>query len=159
LSPTAPIEIAYLAHHRHLASMMAQAFIMEWPGYYGPGGEGDAPADVHACCHKDRLPIGLVAVDVGRFRGAAILRSKTESHAHLGPWLTALMVVPAHRQQGIGTRLIGAAERLAFDLGYDNLYARTGTAVPLFTRLGWDAFDTITSGNQSLTVFRKDSTD
>jgi GNAT superfamily N-acetyltransferase len=154
MSNPVPIEIAYLAHHRHLMAMMAEAFTNEWPGYYGPRGEGDAATDIHACCHKERLPMGLVAVAAGRFYGAAILRPKTESHAHLGPWLTALMVVPAHRRQGIGSRLIRAAEHLAFRLGYENLYARTGTAVSLFTRLGWVAFDTITSGNQLLTVFR-----
>jgi GNAT superfamily N-acetyltransferase len=150
----APIEIAYFDHHRHLMPMMVEAFTNEWPGYYGPEGEGDAATDIHACCHEERLPIGLVAVTAGRFCGAAILRPKTESHAHLGPWLTALMVAPTHRRQGIGTRLIRAAEHLAFHLGYDSLYARTGTAVPLFARLGWLAFDTITSGNQLLTVFK-----
>jgi GNAT superfamily N-acetyltransferase len=154
LQNSAPIEIAYLADHCHLVPMMAEAFTNQWPDYYGPGGEGDAPSDLRACLHKERLPIGLVAVTAGRFCGAAILRSKTESHAHLGPWLTALMVVPTHRRQGIGSRLIRAVEHLAFRLGHENLYARTGTAVPLFRRLGWVAFDTIASGSQLLTVFK-----
>jgi hypothetical protein len=79
------IQIGYLAHHRRLIPEMTAAFIKAWPGHCGPGG-GDAPTDLHACCHETRLPIGLVAVDAGRFCGAAILRSRTQSHAHLGPW-------------------------------------------------------------------------
>jgi GNAT superfamily N-acetyltransferase len=141
-----------------LRPAMAAAFIKEWPGYYGPAGGVDVVTDIRSCCHKTRLPVGLVAMDAKRFCGSVILRPRTESHTHLGPWLTALMVAPTHRRQGIGTRLIRAVEHLAGALGYENLYTRTGTAVPLFARLGWVAFDTVVSGNQLLTVFRKNPT-
>jgi GNAT superfamily N-acetyltransferase len=149
------IQIGYLAKHQNLIPALAAAFIEEWPGYYGPGGRGDALGDLHSRNHKNRLPLALVALCAGHLRGTLTLQATTESHAHLSPWLTALLVLPEYRRQGIGTRLIRAAEHLAGALGYENLYARTGTAILLFTQLGWAACDTVASGKQSLTVFQK----
>lgn len=149
------IQIGYLADYRRLIPELAAAFIKEWPGYYGPGGRGDALSDLRSRNHKNRLPVALVALYAGHLRGTLTLQAATDSHAHLSPWMTALLVLPEYRRQGIGTRLIRAGEHLAGALGHENLYVRTGTAVPLFTQLGWTAFDTAVSGKQSLTVFRK----
>jgi GNAT superfamily N-acetyltransferase len=151
----AQIEIGYLADHQNLVTELAAAFIKEWPAYYSPGGRGDALGDLRSRNRRNRLPLALVALNDGRLHGTVTLQGTTESHAHLSPWLTALLVLPAYRRQGIGTRLIRAAEHLASVLKFENLYTRTGTAVPLFTRLGWTAFDTAVSGKESLTVFRK----
>ena len=150
------IRIGCLADHQDCIPEMTTAFIEAWPEHYGPRGRGAAGADILSFCHQNRPPIGLVALSGARFCGSAALRASTESHAHLGPWLTALLVVPEFRRQGIGSRLIRAVEKLADALGYAGLYARTGTAVALFDRLEWTSFDTVSSGDQRLTVFRRD---
>ena len=149
------VQIGYLADHTAHVPEMRAAFIAAWPEQYGSAGRGDAAADIHAFCRSDRLPIGLVAVAAGRLWGTVTLRATTESHAHLGPWLTGLLVVPERRRQGIGTRLIRAAEKLAESLGHNTLYARSASAEPLFHGLGWTAVDSVASGHQLLTVFQR----
>lgn len=69
LTPTpalesAVVKIAPLAWHRDLLALVSAWFIDEWPGWYGPGGRGDAAADLAAfAAAQTRLPLGLVAFD------------------------------------------------------------------------------------------------
>lgn len=62
---------------------------------------------------------------------------------HLGhiPTLTHLEVLPAEQGQGIGTQLIGAAERIATDLGYWQISLGVGVDNPaarrLYERIGY----------------------
>ena len=152
-----PFKIGYLDDHRHLLGEMATRFVAAWPGYYGAGGKGDVRADIHSFCSHDHLPIGLVAVapDDVTYLGSATLRKRTESHFQLGPWLTALLVVPEARHQSIGSRLIHATEVLAARLGYQTLYARSATAVALFKRHCWTPIDEIDQEGEHLIVFKK----
>lgn len=88
------------------------------------------------------LPIaGIDAPDV-RFivlrEGATIIATAAiEGEAPEG-LLRSVVVDQTHRQQGVGTALIGQVVAEAKLLGYTSLYLLTETAAPFFARLGFD---------------------
>ena len=44
--------------------VLVRWYVAEWPSWYGPGGRGDARADLAAASHcRDSLPLALVALD------------------------------------------------------------------------------------------------
>lgn len=146
------MKIEFLEDHRHLFPVLEDAFKAEWKDYYGPGGQGNALSDIHSLCHKDKLPICLVALKQGTFMGSVALRKKSASHHHLSPWLTSLFVIPKERRKGIGTKLIEAAESLSAELGFSKVYSRSATATGFFRKNHWIPMDRL----DALILFSKE---
>lgn len=132
-------EILPLEKARFAIPVLKAWFIEEWEPWYGLGGQGDAEADLRACCNHDRLPIALVAIGKdGQILGTAALKTKSlGSEYGYGPWLAALLVDKPCRGRGIGTLLIGAIEEQARRLGFSAIYASTDSAGSVLTRRGW----------------------
>ncbi|MFO1298107.1 MAG: hypothetical protein U1F25_17685 [Rubrivivax sp.] len=136
-------------------AFFAAAFEAEWPSWYGPGGRGNAQADLLAFADPSgSLPVGVVAI------GAAISRSVWQrakassipSHAHLSPWAAAGYVVPSWRRKGIGallTALLGVASRL----GFECVYRATATSESLLVRR-WSLIEEVVHEGRVLRVFR-----
>jgi GNAT superfamily N-acetyltransferase len=150
------VTIEYLSDHRAMMATIEAHFKAEWGAYYGPGGPGDARADIAALCNRAKLPIGLIALRRGTFVGFVALRKKTDSHHDLSPWVTSFYVAPEMRRQGIGALLVKAVERLTGKLGYKRIYARSATAVAFFEKHNWVPFDTLVHDAEQLTIFLKD---
>lgn len=55
--------------------------------------------------------------------------------------LRSLVVLPELKGQGLGSRILSAAEAVASDLGAERLHLLTTTAEPFFTRNGYQAAD------------------
>ncbi len=108
MSPTsaiADVVVMPLRLHASAIAALAEAFRAEWPAWYGPGGPGDADADLHAFANADgALPVGVMAQGpTGQPVGVAALKAKSiPSHAHLTRWASAGWVLPACRGQGVG---------------------------------------------------------
>ncbi len=138
----ADVRITLLADLPEALPMLAGLFVAEWEPYYGPEGLGDAEADLRACCNRDRIPLAVVAIDAaGTVAGTAALKPESvASHRHLGPWLAALVVAPAHRGRNIGATLVAAVEDEARRLGFPALYTGESPAsglARLLVRRGW----------------------
>ena len=109
-----------------------------WPGYYGPGGPGDAAADIAARCGRGGMPVGIAALRDGTPVGTATLAA-----AGFGvipgdpPVLIGLAVDPRHRGGGVGTTLVRAVRDEAHRRGHPRILATVTRAAPLFRRLGW----------------------
>jgi len=136
--------------------MAARWYVAAWAPWYGPGGQGDAAADLAACGADDALPLCLVALDAdGTVLGTAALRADSVGREHgPGPWLAALLVDEARRGQGIGTALVAATEDAARRLGFTALYVSTDTTHGLFRRRGWQAVGDSASLRGAVTVYR-----
>lgn len=130
---------------------LAAAFRSEWPDWYGPGGPGDAAADLAAFANPEgALPVGLVALDAaGEPLGTAALKAAfTPEFAHLTPWASAGWVRPDLRRHGLGALLVRALEGEARRLGHTHLYCATATAITLLEREGWtDHAQTVHDGH------------
>lgn len=120
------------------ADDLARLMEAVWPDWYGPGGPGDARADLAARGDGDTLPLGLVALSGGAVVGGAALEAT--SHGALPgetPWLTGLLVAPHLRRRGFGGALVEAVTRLAAGRGDRTLFATTGSAAGLLACRGW----------------------
>jgi GNAT superfamily N-acetyltransferase len=137
---------------------LAAAFEAEWPDWYGPGGPGDAAADLAAYANPDgRIPVGIVALDPsGAPLGTAALKAAfTPEFAHLTPWASAGWVEPSLRRQGLGALLVRALEAEARRLGFAHLYCATSTAITLLEREGWtEHAQTVHDGHQ-IRIFQR----
>lgn len=83
------------------------------------------------------LPSPILAVEGEELLGGlAFTRYKTPDETHIGLWVNALFVKVEHRSKGIGSKLIGAAEKAALRINEKELFARTD--IPeIYQKMGW----------------------
>jgi GNAT superfamily N-acetyltransferase len=138
--PVMKAKTVLLADRPNLIPTLAGWFARVWAPYYGPGGPGDAAGDLQACCHRDRLPICLVAVDAdGAALGTASLKDNSVAERpDLGPWLAALVVPPEFAGQGAADFLVAAIEDRARRLGRSALYCDANSDQTLKSEGGWE---------------------
>jgi GNAT superfamily N-acetyltransferase len=153
--PALPVHTAPLCLHRELAPTVAAWLLAEWPGWYGPSGEGALASDVAAfAASAQHLPVGLLAFCNGQAVGFCALKAHSiPSHAHLGPWAAAGVVLPAQRGQGLGAAMLRGLVVHAHALGHAKVYCGTSTAVSLLQREGWVEIETTTHAGQPLSIF------
>ena len=131
--------IQHLSDRPACLEELVQWYIREWAPWYGPGGGGDANADLAACLNGATLPLCLIAHDShDRLVGTASLRrTSIGSDQFKGLWLSAVLVAESHRRQGIGTALIAGIEAQAYRFHPEILYTSTDTADRLLGQRGW----------------------
>jgi GNAT superfamily N-acetyltransferase len=145
-----------LAQHRQAIPVLREWFEMEWPSYYGVGGQGSALRDLQAYANQGSLPVGVVVLRAGRVCGVAALKAESiPSHTHLSPWAAAGLVQPAMRGQGIGRLLLGGVEEQARKLGFARIFCGTSTAQNLLQRCGWQLLESINHEGKDLGVYQK----
>ena len=153
----ASLAIEPLALHREHLPVIASWFRQEWPAWYGPGGRGNAEADLRAFSHSElELPLGLVVLhDCIPIAVGALKQESLPSHRHLKPWAGAGLVLPAFRRRGIGGMLLTALASQSVRLGYSSVYCATATAVGLLRRGGWSELERTEHEGESLVIFQK----
>ncbi|MBC8258073.1 MAG: GNAT family N-acetyltransferase [SAR324 cluster bacterium] len=119
--------IELIADHPEALAVLKGLFESEWEPYYGASGAGDAETDIKNSANRTELPIAVVAIFDGNICGTAALKMESvTTYPDFFPWLAGLLVAPEYRRQGIGEQLIIEIEKLAKQLGYENIYVGTG---------------------------------
>jgi GNAT superfamily N-acetyltransferase len=154
--PVRPITIRHLCEVPNALPTVARAYVTAWMPYYGPGGPGNAFEDLAECCHSDRLPICLLAMNGDTVVGTVSLKDSSISHPHLSPWGTALLVFSDCLGQGIGRQLVVALERIAGEHGFKRLYMSTDAATALLLKCGWRQIDTAQSLHGTVAICKRD---
>jgi GNAT superfamily N-acetyltransferase len=131
------IKIGLLADHAEAIATLAEWYLLEWEPYYGEDGPGDVWADLKSRCNRKKAPIGLVAMEGNRVCGTIALDGDVTTK--LVPSVIGLLVGNQYRRRGIATALLGSAENLARDLGYNQLYVSTTVLADFLERMGWRA--------------------
>jgi len=103
------------------------------------------PTDEVFVAHLGAQPVGMVWL---------LEHEGVETHMHLTPWLSCLVVDPAHRDKGVAAALIRHIENYAAAGGDDQLYLLTETPAIYFAH-GWEVFDTAPLGGKDVFVMRK----
>lgn len=148
--------VEYLADHPEVLPSLEELFLSEWPGYYGPGGPGNARDDLLAYSNREGLPIGLVAFIGDEPCGVAALKAESIStRKHLSPWIGGGVVVPRLRRQGIGVQLVTALEDVARNLGYPAIYSGTSSAGSLLERADWCFIEQLQYNGESVAIYKK----
>ena len=85
----------------------------------------------------------------------SLIESDLPDRSDLSPWIAALWVDNQFRKHGVGSALIGAAERLATSVGYDVLHLYCASELCAFYRsLGWAEIEA-NVGKSGSFVFKK----
>ncbi len=129
------MEIHALADHVAVLPTLIDWYLSEWEPFYGVDGPGDARADLESRCNRDKIPIGLVAVDGGQVYGTVAL--DLDLTTDLMPSVVGLLVGANYRRKGIATALIDSAEDTARRLGCERLYMSTTILGDLLQRRRW----------------------
>ncbi len=127
--------IALLADHPEAIATLVDWYRSEWEPYYGVDGPGDARADLTSRCNREKVPIGLVAIEDDRVYGTIAL--DLDVTTSLTPSVIGLLVGSEYRRRGIAAALLRSAEDLARALGYHQLYVSTSVLSGLLERTGW----------------------
>ena len=113
---------------------------------------------LRATLNKDSIPLTVVALsDDGRPMGAASLFAKTITHAHLTPWLSAVVVPPDCRGQGIASALSLRIADEAARLGFARLHLFTRRDGSLYSRLGWTTIDVSSHAGTAITIMVREA--
>lgn len=148
------MEAVLLADRRDLIAALADAYRTEWPDWYGPGGQGDAEADLNERARRDGLPLGIAVVEHDEPVATLAITGPTLSgYEHLSPWLGGGWTRPDRRREGIGALMIRAAAEQARAMGFEQLHVATSTAVSLMEREGWRLLEVGDHDGQALSVF------
>jgi len=151
------VTISPLAQYRDFVPLLSSWFVEEWPEWYGPGGRGNAVADLTAfATSESKLPVGFIALENSAPVGVMALKAESlPTHRHLCPWAAAGLVLASHRGRGIGAQLLGLLVQQASALGYPWVYCGTATAVSLLRRSGWAELETIQHEGEAIAIFAK----
>jgi predicted N-acetyltransferase YhbS len=92
----------------------------------------------------DAIPLSRLALVDGIPVGTVnLIENDDDQRTHLRPWLAALLVLPTHRRQGIGSALVRDLQEYANRLGIGELYL--GTDNPgFYARLGATIHEQVT---------------
>ena len=140
------VTVIPLRQRPDICAFFAKQFEAEWSHWYGPGGRGNATADLSAFANQSgALPVGVVALDesdspVGI---AALKATSIDTYTHVSPWATAGYVLPDWRRRGIGASLLSALLVEAHRLGFHTVYCATASAVSLLEREGWSQIEAV----------------
>ena len=151
------VTVSPLILYPHLVPLLSSWFVEEWPEWYGPGGRGDAVADLNGFARSEsKIPVGFIALEKNVPVGVMALKAESlPTHRHLCPWAAAGLVLPSHRGRGIGAQLLGVLVQQARALGYPRVYCGTATAVSLLHRSGWSELETIQHDGEAVVIFSK----
>ena len=133
--------IELISDHPEVIPILTKWYQAEWEPYYNEGGPGDARADLESRCNRDKLPIGLVAIEGTEVLGTAAL--DLDVATNLSASVVGLLVQPSHRRRGIATSLLKGSEDLARQLGYRRLHISTTVLGEHLSRSGWTAMGAV----------------
>ena len=131
-------QVSFLSDFPDHIPALVEGLIAEWKEHDTNERRLERTLKLEAHLHRSSLPLALVAHREGAPLGLVCLReTELDGQDKLGPWLGGLFVYPEARKCGIGTCLCSAAERVAFSLGYSELYLFTLDQQHFYRRLGW----------------------
>ena len=92
---------------------------------------------------QNAVPLSLVALHAGNPVGTVnLVANDNEERPDLAPWLAALLVMPEHRGQGVGSGLVRALLKEAARLRVRQLYLGTDTP-EYYAKLGAAMYDEV----------------
>ncbi len=128
------------------------ATIASWLQSEWPDDLGDAEASSFLETHAEggeSLPIGLVVLANDEPIGFVSVQGQPDEP---GPILSKLYVIPESRERGIGRLLVTTASRVAWQLGFEKVYAITA-ATELMKALGWSSTHTVERDGREMMCF------
>ncbi len=153
------LQIDFLADKPEFLEELAEGVFNQWIDMYTKQGKTveDIKENLKKRSVKDKIPLNMVASIHGKLVGSVTIKNDDLSgYPELNPWVAAVFVLPAYRKQGIGSKLVLHAEKVAKEVfGKDKIYLYTGSAAELYKKLGYKQIDAVQRPDKVLTVMEK----
>lgn len=107
---------------------------------------------------REDLPVTFVALDQREQTVGAVGLAEydLDEWRDRSPWIIGMIVHPAHRRSGIGSRLLGELESWAGTRGVTEAWVATGAAETFYRRCGWSFVDAFVKGSgEPMSVLHK----
>jgi N-acetylglutamate synthase-like GNAT family acetyltransferase len=150
------MNIAYLTDHKEVIPILAQWFYKEWAYLHPERTLADVERLIRERANIDRIPVALVAFEGQELLGTVCLKvHDMDTRLDLTPWLAGLYVSAPRRRQGIGSTLVSAIEKKAYELGIERLYLYTPESEAFYSKLGWQLKERTKYHGYSVTLMQK----
>lgn len=150
------MDITYLADYKEVIPILAQWFYQEWAYLHPDRTLDDMERLIAERANINKIPVALVAFMDDELLGTVCLKTHDmDTHPQLSPWLAGLYVSKPRRRQGIGTALVSAIEKKAYELGVGNLYLYTPKSEGFYLRLGWNVKERTQYHGYPITIMEK----
>jgi GNAT superfamily N-acetyltransferase len=153
--------IEYLADHPEHTETCAAWDFGRW-GSQNPLRTFNYVAGFYASsAQKDQLPLTIIAINketklpIGT---GALWNKDGDDWPQYTPWIASIFTHHQHRGKGIARAIVIELEKAAKRLGYNEIFLHSGTAAPMYKKLGYTELETIktkeTAAGQR-TLFKK----
>ena len=147
------MKIVYLADQPQHIPDLAVWLFGEW-GHLNAG-ETLEKRVARLTSHSGRpgIPATLIALEGDTLLGSAsLVANDLSTRPELSPFLASVFVLPAHRQQGVGSALVRQVMHTAALLGFPTLYLITHDQQQLYAKLGWSAVEELDYRGETVTL-------
>lgn len=150
------VSFSYLADCPDLIILLATWFHREW-GQRNPALTIDfIERNLEERLNRDRLPLTFVAFQGAKPVGSASLKIlEMEIYPQYLHWLSAVYVLPAYRNQRIGTQIIQLSILEAKRLGVSELYLYTHDRETFYARFGWQPLERVFYHGREVVVMKR----
>ena len=149
--------ITPLADVPELIPLVAKWQHAEWGNFVGARTLEQRKARLQQHLQRNAMPTTFVAWRNGEPVGSAsLIANDMPALSAWIPWLSALYVLPAHRCQGVGSRLVEQVAAEAINFGYPRLYLYTLDQMPFYAARGWQASHVRNYRAHDMTVMARD---
>jgi predicted N-acetyltransferase YhbS len=146
-------QIEYLADHVDAIPALARSHHAQWRAVMPDLTVANRETHFRARAQRGSIPTGFVAVTDGRVVGlACLVDCDLDSHQHLSPWLSSVLVEVDYRGYGIGSALSEQATREAQVLSFTRVYLFTLDKQSFYRRLGSSKLQDAAFCGHSVTV-------
>lgn len=149
------MEIVPLAEHPEAIPDLARWHLAEWGHYSASRTRESTEARLRRHLASDGIPLTMVALEGGEPVGsAALVWNDLKTRPELSPWLADVVVDPAWRRRGIGSKLVARLAEEARERGVETLYLYTPDQERLYARLGWELMGRVEYREEEVAVMR-----
>ena len=147
------VHIAHLADHPDALPTLVTWVMATWGALMPDRTADDVAADFARRATRDTIPTTLLARDDDAVIGmASLVAHDLTTRPELTPWMAAVFVAPAARNQGVGGQLVRAVVAEAKTQGTPRLYLITPDKMAFYQRLGWTAQEVTLYRGEMVTV-------
>lgn len=152
------MEIKFLSDRPQDLVTIATWVFNQW-GYLSPGSTLDGViSKFRANLNRARLPLTLVGLsdEETPIATASLIHHDLYTRPELTPWLAGVFVLPEHRQQGLGSQIVQAAQQMAAEIGIQKLYLFTPDREAFYARLGWHSLERTTFRGENIVIMSRE---
>lgn len=151
------MKVALLVDHPQHVTTVARWIFGEW-GHQSPNATLENIEErFRTHLNRKEIPLTILAMEGETPIGtASLIFHDLSRRQDLSPWLAAVYVLPNHRGQGVGSKLVKVIELMAAQLDVEILYLFTPDHEAFYTRRGWELHERTKIREKDIVIMQKE---